>query len=203
MSSKPARTNWREARRFRELELKRDGWTHDEVARALSVSKTAVSKWVKIAQEQGDDGLLANPRKGAKPRLTPEQLQWLPELLKAGEEAYGFRGGFWTCERGANVIEWEFNVTYHKAHVSRILKCIDWTPQRPIERATQRDEAAITRWRSEVWPALNKKLATKGVSSFVLMRLDSTCCPVRYERLRHVARRRSSGSFKRAIICRS
>jgi transposase len=42
------------------------------------------------------------------------------------------------------VSEWEFNGTYHKAHVSRLLKALDWAPQQPLEReATQRDEAAI------------------------------------------------------------
>jgi transposase len=47
---------------------------HGEVAEALSVRKNAVAKWMKIAQEWGDNDLLANPRKGAKPRLTAEQL---------------------------------------------------------------------------------------------------------------------------------
>lgn len=202
MASKQARTDWREIRRFRALELKRDGWTHDEVAEALSVSKTAVSKWMKIADRQGDKGLIASTRKGAKPRLTTEQLQQLPALLKAGTERYGFRGEVWTCERVASVIQWEFNVTYHKAHVSRLLKSLEWTPQRPLERATQRDEAAIIRWRSEVWPALKKKPVAKDASLFVLMRRGSTCCLVWCAHTRLAERRRFSRSFKHAITCR-
>lgn len=157
LASKHARTDWREIQRFRALKLKRDGWTHDEVAEALSVSKTAVSKWMKIADQQGDQGRSASPRKGAKPRLTTKQLQQPPALLEAGAEKYGFRREVWICERVASVIRWEFNVTYHKAHVSRLLKALAWTPQRPLERATQRDEAAIIRWRNEVWPDLKKK----------------------------------------------
>ena len=35
-----------------------------------------------------------------------------------------------------------------------MLKALRWTPQTPIRRAQQRDEAAIQRWRAEVWPAL-------------------------------------------------
>jgi hypothetical protein len=54
----------------------------------------------------------------------------------------------------AQVIEEELGVHYHKDHVGRLLKELHWTPQTPIRRALQRDEAAIERWRTEVWPEL-------------------------------------------------
>jgi hypothetical protein len=38
-----------------------------------------------------------------------------------------------------------------------LVKRLDWTPQKPIERATQRDEAAIAAWRTETWPGLKKR----------------------------------------------
>jgi len=56
----------------------------------------------------------------------------------------------------AEVIKWEFGVTYHPAHISRILKDLGWTPQKPIERASQRNETLIEHWRTEVWPELKK-----------------------------------------------
>jgi len=97
-------------RRFRALELKNEGWTHDEIAEALDVGKAAVSQWMKAAREQGKTGLQARPRKGAIPKLAKEYLAALPELLEAGAEAYGFRGEVWTCARVAALIEWEFGV---------------------------------------------------------------------------------------------
>jgi transposase len=81
----------------------------------------------------------------------------IPELLWHGPEAYGFPGQVWTCARVARVIEEEFGVRYHKGHVSRLLKALHWTPQKPIKRATQRDEEAIRRWRDEVWPGLLRR----------------------------------------------
>jgi hypothetical protein len=47
-------------------------------------------------------------------------------------------------------------VSYHKDHVSRLLKALEWTPQRPLNRASQRDERKIKRWRTNVWPELKK-----------------------------------------------
>jgi hypothetical protein len=51
----------------------------------------------------------------------------------------------------------EFGVTYHRDHVSRLLKELGWTPQIPVTRAIQRDEAAIARWRVQVWPDLRRR----------------------------------------------
>jgi hypothetical protein len=78
----------------------------------------------------------------------------IPEFLWHGPEAYGFRGSLWTCARVGKVIEEEFGVAYEKSQVSRILKQLRWTPQMPIRRAIQRDEAAIELWRTTTWPRL-------------------------------------------------
>ncbi len=149
-------------RRCRALELKREGWTHEEIAEALDVSTRAVKKWMQAVRKAGESGLQARPHPGASPRLAGAELALLPELLAAGAEAYGFRGEVWTCARVAVVIEWEFGVSYHKAHVSRLLQALDWTPQKPLKRATQRAEQEVARWRTEVWPELKKRRAAKA-----------------------------------------
>jgi predicted transcriptional regulator len=44
MASTNTRTpDWKEMRRWRALELKRDGWTQQEIADVLGVTKVAVS----------------------------------------------------------------------------------------------------------------------------------------------------------------
>jgi transposase len=78
-------------------------------------------------------------------------------LLRQGAEAFGFRGAVWTCRRVAGLIAEQFGVRYHRAHVSRLLRRLGWTPQKPIIRATQRDAEAITIWYQERWPAIKKK----------------------------------------------
>jgi transposase len=150
-------TDWKEMRRIRAFELKHTGWAQYKIAEAFGVSEAAISQWVRMAEEQGDQALRSCPHPGAPPRLQPTQLDLLPDFLSHGAEAYGFRGEVWTCARIGKVIEWEFGVVYHKAHVSRLMRKINWTPQIPIERATQRDELVIERWRMEKWPELLEK----------------------------------------------
>jgi transposase len=140
-------TDWKEVRRLRALELKRRGWRQQRIAEALGVSKGAVSQWMTLVREQGKEGLRARSRSGAPPRLTSEELNLLPELLTAGAETYGFRGEVWTCARIAKLLEWGVGVAYHRAHVSRLLKQLGWTPQKPLERPAQRNEAQIVHWR--------------------------------------------------------
>ena len=150
--------DWKEARRKRAFELKELGWKQGDIAQALGVSAPAVCKWLsKVNAEPGVEAWRSKPARRGPLKLAPEQLRLIPDFLSHGAEAYGFRGEVWTCARVAKVFEEEFGVTYHRGHVARLLKALDWTPQLPLERAIQRDEEAIEHWRTEVWPELKKR----------------------------------------------
>src|SRR5438445_9247721 len=148
---------WREWRRFRALQLKEQGWFQRHIAAALGVTEDAVSRWLVRARNGGPETLRSRTSPGRPPKLSPTQKRMIPEFLWHGAEAYGFRGGVWTCGRIAQVIAEEFGVRYHKDHVGRLLSELQWTPQVPIRRAIQRDEEAIRRWRAAVWPELQRR----------------------------------------------
>lgn len=126
----------------------------------------------------------------------------IPEFLSHGAEAYGFRGDVWTCARVAKVIKREMGVVYHKTQVACLLKGLGWTPQLPIERATQRDEDAITRWRSEEWQEIKKERDLSAEPLFSWTNQVSTCCLRLSEPMRRSVARRFCGSFKPETICR-
>ena len=149
-------SDWREGRRLRAFELKQRGWKQTEIADALGVSEGAVSQWMKRAREEGVEALRHKPPPGATPRLSEDERARLPELLARGAQAHGFRGEVWTCERVAKVIRKEFGVSYHPAHVSRLLKALRQSLQKPKRRAEQRDEEAIEHWKDKKWPSLKK-----------------------------------------------
>jgi transposase len=120
------------------------------------VTSGAVSQWMRRGRESGIDGLRRRIAPGPQPKLTAEQLGHLPVLLAQGAKAWGFDEEVWTTRRIAAVIEQVFGVRYHPAHISRLLRAIGWSPQKPITRATQRNEAAIAAWYAQRWPALKK-----------------------------------------------
>lgn len=150
-------TDWKEGRRIRAWELHQKGWKQQAIAGALGVTQGAVSQWLKRARVGGVEGLRHRKPPGPRPRLTEGQLAQLPRLLSQGAEAFGFRGDLWNQPRIATVIRREFGVSYHPSQVGRILKSCGWSPQKPVRRATQRNEAAIQHWKEERWPELKKR----------------------------------------------
>jgi transposase len=157
--------DWKEGRRLRALALYEAGWRPIRIAEALGVTRGAVSQWLKVARAGGREALRRRPLPGKTPKLTAAQRARLPAVLARGAEAHGFLGEVWTTTRVAEVIRREFGVRYHPAHVSRILRAMRWTVQKPMRRATQRNEGAIAAWREERWPSLQAKPKRKDAPS--------------------------------------
>jgi transposase len=156
------RLSWREWRRRRAWDLHQQGWTQQHIAQALAVTQGAVSQWLHQARLQEVAALRDHPAPGATPLLTEDQLALLVALLLEGAAASGFRGDVWTSKRVSQLIKEQFGVSYHPGHVRRLLGQLGFSPQRPIVRATQRDEQAIETWPAERWPALKKRRCMKA-----------------------------------------
>ena len=199
--NKPQTANWKARRRFHAIKLKGKGWKQREIATALDVSEGAVSRWLKSVEEKGKESLCARPHTGRPPELSDDEKRLIPDFLGHGAEAYGFRGAVWTCPRVRKVIELEFGVAYQRSHVARLLKELEWTPQQPIERAIQRDEVEITRWRKEIWLETKKKRVWSAGSLFLWMNRVFISRPQRSAPMHHAERRLSCGFSKPVTIC--
>src|SRR5689334_17572873 len=113
--TKHSKTDWRELRRFRALALKKKGWKQAKIAEALGVSESAVSQWFTKVKQRGEEALHTQPKCGAPPKLSPEEIQQLAQMLLAGAETYGFEGELWTSKRVKWLIEFKFGVKLHRA----------------------------------------------------------------------------------------
>jgi transposase len=161
-----------ERRRREGLKLLKQGVNQSEVARRLKVRSQSVSRWVKTLAQQGEKGLKAAGRAGRLPRLSTTQRQLLVSRLLEGPEKLGYETPLWTCQRVADLIEREFAVRYHAGHVWKLLRQLNWTPQRPAGRALERNEEAIVAWKRKTWPAIKKKRKKKAARSSSLTKAD-------------------------------
>ncbi len=154
-----------EKRRFEAMRLLDQGHNQSETARRLKVARQTVSEWRRQYRQRGPAGLRRAGRAGRKPRLDTAQLERPGSLLLAGPEAHGFPTPLWTCPRVARLIGDEFGVNYHAGHVWKILQALNWSPQRPVGKARERNEEAIRTWKRKTWRRIKKKPKPKAARS--------------------------------------
>lgn len=80
----------------------------------------------------------------------------LVKRVLEGPEKLGYETPLWTCPRVADLIEREFGVRYHAVHVWKLLRQLNWSPQRPKGRALEQNEEAVVEWKRKTWPAIKK-----------------------------------------------
>lgn len=186
-----------ERRRLQAAKLLRRGWSQADVAREVGVSRESVRRWADVFAEQGTAALRKSRRVGRPSRLAENDLERLGELLEQGPQAHGFATNLWTCERVALLIEREFGVRFHDAHVWRVLQRMGWSCQRPVGRAVERDEEAIARWKRVEWPRIKKKPLGRPERSSSSTRAASPKDRTASARGRHVGKRQSSSTTSR------
>jgi transposase len=139
-------------RRLRAADLFAHGATQAEVAHTLGASRQSALVWYRRWRAGGAQALQGASRAGRRPRLSADQLDQVEQALMAGARAHGYDTDLWTLARVAQVIQQVTGISYHPGHVWRLLRRLDWTPQRPARRAVERDDEQIARWIAEDWP---------------------------------------------------
>jgi len=138
----------------------RRGMTQTAAARTYGASLRAVSHWVRLDRTGGLRALrlkrrgrrvgggLLNATQAARLHAIivgkmPDQLQ-LPFYL-------------WTRAAVAALIRRTYGLTVSLVTVGRYLKAWGMSPQKPVRRAYERQDAAITRWLTQEYPALARQ----------------------------------------------
>ena len=75
---------------------------------------------------------------------------------------YGLDFGLWTRSLVAELIERKFHILLGVTAVGALLAKLGLTPQKPLQRAYQRDLAAIEKWQREQFPAIARQAKASG-----------------------------------------
>lgn len=191
-----------ERRRMDAARLLKQGCSEAAVARKLGVHRQSVNRWAAALATEGRSGLRKAGRAGRRPNMSEADYEHLMTLLERGAEAAGFPTNLWTCERVAEIIEREFDVRYHPAHVWKILIKLGWSCQRPAKRAIERNEEAITHWKRVTWPNIKKKPRARREPSSSSMRAASPSAPIGSALGGDAGRHRSSSTASRGKASR-
>lgn len=119
---------------------------------------SSVMRWYQARKRGGVAALRVRYSSGRPPRLSSGQRQRLVRRLLQGPLTEGYSTNVWTTARIAELIQREFQVTYHPDHVGRLMHSLKWSHQKPKRRAVERDEEAIAQWKRKDWPRIKKRL---------------------------------------------
>jgi transposase len=147
--------------RVRAVRAVKSGRTKTEVSRVFGVNRNSVKKWCKIEVVRGEEGLAEDKRglpKGLKGKLKIEQKAELIKIIKEKlPDEMGLSTQLWTRKAIAKLIKKKYNVDYVLPSISKLLKADNLTPQKPIYRATQRNEVKIREWLSSEYPKIKER----------------------------------------------
>jgi putative transposase len=142
----------RERVRLRAAEMFAQDADPVQIAGSLRVSTKSVYQWRRAWRAGGAAALASKGPGGSACRLGDGQVAQLRAALEAGPAAFGWgEDQRWTLARAAALATRLFGVTYTLRGMSYLLHRLGFTPQVPVHRAVERDEAAIAEWRAATW----------------------------------------------------
>jgi transposase len=102
----------------------------------------------------------------SREKLSPQQWARVETELRKGPLAHGFASDQrWTLGRIKTLIGKLFHVGYTIEGTSKLMRRHGWSAQVPVRQAMERDDAAVTVWKAEVWPDIKARRGTWAPSS--------------------------------------
>ena len=155
--------------RLMAIERVSEGEVPSAVIASYGFNRTTIYKWIKAAltPRLGVQALAATVGTGRPRHLTPQQEQRVFRWVNGRDpRQYGLDFGLWTRAVVAELIAHKFGVQLGLTAVGELLARLGLTPQKPLERAYQRDPHAIERWQREVYPSIAAQARQQGAEIF-------------------------------------
>jgi len=136
------------------------GLSKAAAARVFGVSRTSVHAWINLYLQGGADGL--TPKRTGRPkgggRLQGWQAATIVNLIKDNcPEQLKMHFALWTREAVRDLIDKRFGIRYSVGMVGCLLRHWGFTPQKPVTRAYERNDARIRAWLQHEYPALHRR----------------------------------------------
>ena len=145
----------------------REGQDVSSVAAAYGINVRSVFRWLADFANGGQNALLAKPIPGRPPKVSEEEMRWLAKAVRENTPLqYKFAFGLWTLSLIATLIEREFGKKLSLASVSRIMKLLGFSAQKPLYQAWQQDATLVRAWEAEIYPAIRAEAKAVGATIY-------------------------------------
>ena len=137
------------------------GESPEIVARVMGVSRQALYGWLARYRHGGWAALDACKRGGRPRKLGGPALHWLYKtIISKNPLQLRFSFALWTTAMVVTLIKNQYGVRLSRSSVSRLLRQLGLSAQRPMWRAYQQDPEAVEHWLQKKFPKI-KALARK------------------------------------------
>lgn len=146
-----------EAIRKMAVERVREGEPPSAVIASYGFHRCTIYRWLKASRGRGKGlkALDARPATGRPRTLSAAQERRVFGWINGkNPRQYGFEFGLWTRQIVRELIMQRFGVSLSLASVGTLLARQGLTPQKPLQRAYQRDPEAIERWQRDTYPQI-------------------------------------------------
>ena len=158
-----------ESIRLMAVERVREGELPADVIASYGFNRTTIYKWIKAAYARGVGvKALRSTRGTGRPRsLTAAQERQVFRWINGRDpRQYGLDFGLWTRTVVAQLVEQKLGVKLGVTAIGELLAKLGLTPQKPLQRAYQRDLEAIEKWQREIFPAIARKAKAQKAEVF-------------------------------------
>src|SRR6202022_3664797 len=146
-----------------------EGEHPNDVAASFGMTRSWAYKVRAQARGRGRGVRALRSSKGTgRPRkLTRAQEQQVLRWINGKNPMqYGFDFGLWTRNLVRELVRREFGVTLSLASIGTMLARLNLTPQKPLQRAYQRNPEAIERWQHDTYPAIARQARKENADIF-------------------------------------
>jgi transposase len=134
------------------------GHSKIDISKHLSVSRQSVYRWLKIYEENGEDGILIDKRGRPKgTQMKPWQCAQIVSIIKNhNPDELSMPFFLWTRDSVSLLILKKFNIKLSKWTVGRYLTSWGFSSQKPARRAIEQNPEAIKKWFEIEYPSIQK-----------------------------------------------
>jgi len=153
--------------RRRAVSMVQKGTPPTEVADLMGTAPRSIFYWMARYRSGGWSGLKTGSRSGRPAKLDATDMRYIYETVTEGDPRQeGFPFALWTLKMIRKFIRRELGIELSRWSVSRLLKQMGLSVQRPVWRSWQQDADAVKRWQSRQFPALRAYAKRTGAKVY-------------------------------------
>lgn len=153
--------------RVRTVKQVEAGISPELLAESLGLHRSTIYKWLSSKIKLGEEGLKAKPISGRPATLKTNHIKWLcTTLTNKTPQQLQLPFALWTRDQIREALRRKFGIKLSRTAITRVLKKIGFTFQKPAFRFKQQDVIVVKKWISEDFAKIKAEAKKYGAEIF-------------------------------------